>query len=199
MTTMTFQRPALPYELDALQKFVSKETMDYHYNKHHEAYYKKLNALIEGKPESKWSLEEIVKKSSGGIFNNAAQAWNHNLFWTILAPSGGGKPSSTLLEAIHRDFGDFDSFKSAFSNAAANLFGSGWAWLATNNRGKLEITALSNGENPLPFNKRPILGLDVWEHAYYIDYRNRRPDYIEAFWNVINWENVEKYFLEAQK
>ncbi len=192
---MTFQQPDLPYELGDLGKFVSKETMDFHYNKHHKAYFNNLNKLIEGKPESEKSLEAIIQTSSGPIFNNAAQAWNHVFFWNCMSPNGGGSPTGEVKKAIDRDFGGFDGFFSTFSNAAATLFGSGWAWLTTSSDGVLDIMSLANGDNPLKHSKIPLLGLDVWEHAYYIDYRNDRPGYIKNFKEVIHWDFVEKCYL----
>ena len=191
---MAFQQPNLPYDLNALAPFVSEEQMHYHYNKHHAAYFKKLNGLIDGKPESAMSLEDVVKKSSGGVFNNAAQAWNHTFFWDCMSPSGSGKPSGSVLEAIQRDFGSFDAFKKQFSAQATTLFGSGWAWLASDSSGKLEIMPLSNADTPLKHGKTPILTLDVWEHAYYIDYKNERPRFIEEFWDVVHWDFVNKSY-----
>ncbi|NNM42760.1 MAG: superoxide dismutase, partial [Chlamydiae bacterium] len=158
----------------------------------HAGYFTRLNALIDGKPEADLSLKDLVIKSSGGVFNNAAQAWNHTFFWNCMSPSGGGKPTGELLEMITRDFGSLEDFKKKLSDSAAALFGSGWAWLAKDSTGKLEIMPLSNADTPLKYGKEPILTLDVWEHAYYIDYRNRRPDFIEKFWDVVNWEFVAK-------
>ena len=189
---MKHQLPQLPYDLKALAPFVSEEQMDYHYNKHHAAYFNKLNTLIDGKPEADLSLEDLVIKSAGGVFNNAAQAWNHTFFWNCMSPSGGKMPKGDLLEAIKKDFGSFEEFKKKFSDAAAALFGSGWAWLAKDASGKLEIMPLSNADTPLKHQKSALLTLDVWEHAYYIDYRNRRPDFIEKFWDVVNWDFAEK-------
>ena len=191
---MSFKQPDLPYDLKALSPFVSEEQMHYHFNKHHAAYFKKLNGLVEGKPEEQLSLEEVVKKSSGGVFNNAAQAWNHTFFWDCMSPSGGGKPGGDLAAAIDRDFGSLDAFMEQFSTAAATLFGSGWAWLAADDSGKLEIMPLSNADTPLKHNKKPVLTLDVWEHAYYIDYRNERPRFIEQFRDVINWDFAAKCY-----
>ena len=189
---MKHELPKLPYDLKDLAPFVSEEQMDFHYNKHHAGYFTKLNALIDGKPEADLPLRDLVIKSSGGVFNNAAQAWNHTFFWNCMSPSGGGKPKGELLEMITRDFGSLEDFKKKLSDSAAALFGSGWAWLAKDNTGKLEIMPLSNADTPLKYGKEPILTLDVWEHAYYIDYRNRRPDFIEKFWDVVNWEFVAK-------
>ncbi|MDN3507454.1 MAG: superoxide dismutase [Simkaniaceae bacterium] len=192
---MTHKQPELPYDLKALDPFVSEEQMDYHYNKHHATYFKKLNGLIDDKPESDMDLRDIVINSKGGVFNNAAQAWNHTFFWDCMTPSGGGgKPPADVLAAIEAAFGSYDEFKTKFSDAAAALFGSGWAWLAKDASGKLEIMPLSNADTPLKHGKEPILTLDVWEHAYYIDYRNRRPDFIEGFWDVINWDFAKKCF-----
>jgi len=195
---MTFKQPDLPYDLKALAPFVSEEQMHYHYNKHHAAYFKKLNGLVEGKKEEQLSLEEVVVGSSGGVFNNAAQAWNHTFFWDCMSPNGGGEPKGELKEAIDRDFGGLESFMKQFSDAAATLFGSGWAWLASDDQGKLEIMPLSNADTPLKHKKTPILTLDVWEHAYYIDYRNERPRFIEQFKDVIHWDFAQKCYLEAK-
>ncbi len=191
---MTFKQPDLPYALKALTPFVSEEQMDYHYNKHHATYFKKLNALVQGKEEEQHSLETLIKKSSGGIFNNAAQSWNHTFFWNCMSPSGGGQPTGRLKQAIERDFGSMSDFIKQFSDAAATLFGSGWAWLAANEAGRLEIMPLSNADTPLHHNKTPILTLDVWEHAYYIDYRNERPRFIEQFKDVINWDFAQQCY-----
>lgn len=193
---MTFKRPDLPYDLGDLDGFVSEEQMDYHYNKHHEAYFKKLNMLVDGKPEADMDLEKLVIKSDGGVFNNAAQAWNHSFFWECMSPNGGGKPKEKTLAAIEKDFGGFENFKKELSDKAAKLFGSGWAWLAKDESGKIEIMPLSNADTPLKHGKTPILTLDVWEHAYYIDYRNARPQFIEKFFDVINWDFVEKCLVK---
>lgn len=195
---MPFKQPDLPYDLKALAPFVSEEQMHYHYNKHHAAYFKKLNSLVEGKSEAQMSLDEVVKKSSGGIFNNAAQAWNHTFFWDCMSPNGGKAPKGELKDAIIRDFGSFDAFMKQFSDAAAALFGSGWAWLASDAKGKLEIMPLSNADTPLKHGKSPVLTLDVWEHAYYIDYRNERPRFIEQFKDVIHWDFAEKCYKNAK-
>jgi len=184
---MTFQQPELPYAKGALQPFLSEEQMSFHYGKHHAAYFQKLNAAVEGKPEAEMPLRQVVIESAGGVFNNAAQAWNHSFFWNCLSPSGGGEPDGELLAAIRRDFGGFDAFRKAFSDAAATLFGSGWAWLARDTQGKLEIQATSNAGTPLKDGKEPLLTLDVWEHAYYVDYRNDRARFIAGFWDVVNW------------
>lgn len=193
---MAFQQPELPYDLKALAPFVSEEQMHYHYNKHHAAYFKKLNGLIEGKAEENQDLDTVVKNSSGGVFNNAAQAWNHTFFWDCMSPNGGGKPKGELMEAIEKDFGGLDEFMKKFSDSAATLFGSGWAWLASDSSGNLEIMPLSNADTPLKYNKTPILTLDVWEHAYYIDYRNERPRFIEQFRDVIHWDFAENNYKD---
>lgn len=194
---MVFKQPKLPYELKALAPFVSEEQMDYHYGKHHATYFKKLNALVEGKPEEQKSLEILIKESKGGLFNNAAQSWNHTFFWDCMSPNGGGQPTGKLKQAIERDFGGFSAFMQKFSQAAAALFGSGWAWLASDQKGNLEIMPLSNAETPFRLGKKPILTLDVWEHAYYIDYRNKRPDFIEKFQDVINWKFAQECYEKS--
>ncbi len=191
---MPFELPALPYAADALEPFISKETIDFHYGKHHNAYLTNLNKLIVGTEFENASLEEIVEKSEGGIFNNGAQVWNHSFYWECLSPKGGGKPEGLLLETIVRDFGSFDSFKEQFTAAAATLFGAGWAWLSKDKSGILHITKESNAGNPMTHGLIPILTIDVWEHAYYIDKRNLRPAYIEDFWKLVNWKQVEKNF-----
>ena len=191
---MKHELPRLPYNLKDLAPFVTEEQMDFHYNKHHAAYFTKLNTLIDGKPEADRSLEELIIGSNGPIFNNAAQAWNHTFFWNCMSPSGGGDPKGALKMAIERDFGSLAAFREKFSLAAANLFGSGWAWLAKDKEGKLEIMPLSNADTPLKHGKQPIFTLDVWEHAYYIDYRNRRPDFIQKFWDVVDWNFVDKSY-----
>ena len=188
---MAFTLPELPYAKDALAPHISAETLDYHYGKHHAAYVNKLNQLIEGTDFANASLEDIIKKSSGGVFNNAAQVWNHTFYWSCMAPNGGGEPTGKIADAIKSTWGSFDKFKEEFSNASVNQFGSGWGWLVDNG-GKLEIVSTSNANNPMTEGKKPILTCDVWEHAYYIDYRNARPKYVEAFWNLVNWEFVNK-------
>jgi superoxide dismutase, Fe-Mn family len=194
---MAFQQPPLPYALDALQPFLGKEQMTYHYEKHQAAYFKKLNTLVEGKPEAQLSLRDLIVKATGPVFNNAAQAWNHTFLWNSWSPNGGGTPSGKLASAIERDFGSVKDFQKAFSDAAVNLFGSGWAWLTSDKQGKLEIAALSNAGNPLTQSKEPVLTLDVWEHAYYIDYRNDRAKYVETFWTKINWDFAAKNYAQA--
>jgi Fe-Mn family superoxide dismutase len=189
---MAFTLPELPYAKDALAPTISAETIDYHYGKHHAAYVTKLNGLVEGTEHADKSLEDLIKTTSGGIFNNAAQVWNHTFYWHCLSPSGGGAPSGALAEAIDAAFGSFDEFKKQFSDKAATLFGSGWAWLVKNKDGKLEIVQTANAGCPLTDGLTPVLTLDVWEHAYYVDYRNARPKYIESFWNLVNWEFAAK-------
>lgn len=189
---MAFELPPLPYPHDALQPHMSRETLEYHHDKHHKTYVDNLNKLIPGTEFEKMDLETIIKKSSGGVFNNAAQVWNHTFFWNCLSPKGGGQPTGALLEAITRDFGSFDAFKEKFSDASIKQFGSGWGWLVKNKEGRLEITSTSNANNPLTEGQTPLLTCDVWEHAYYIDYRNKRPDFLGAFWKLVNWDFVAK-------
>jgi Fe-Mn family superoxide dismutase len=191
---MKFELPELPFDKGALIPVISEETLEYHWGKHHAAYVNNLNKLIDGTEFTNMDLETIIKKADGGIFNNAAQTWNHTFFWNSLSSNGGGKPGGDLLAAIERDFGSFDNFKSKFSTAAATLFGSGWAWLVKNDDGKLEIMQASNAGTPLTTGKKAILTIDVWEHAYYIDYRNARPKFIEKYWDIVNWNNAEKLF-----
>ncbi|WP_066017285.1 MULTISPECIES: superoxide dismutase [Fe] [Endozoicomonas] len=187
---MAFQLPELPYERDALEPHISKETLDYHYGKHHNTYVVKLNGLVEGTELENKSLEEIIKTSEGGIFNNAAQVWNHTFYWNCLSPNGGGKPSGELAAAIDKAFGSFDEFVAKFSDMAVNNFGSSWTWLVKNTDGSLEIVNTSNAGTPITGDQKPLLTCDLWEHAYYIDYRNVRPDYLKGFWALVNWEFV---------
>ena len=189
---MAHTLPELPYAMDALEPHISRETLEYHYGKHHKTYVDKLNGLIEGTEFADASLEDIVRKSSGGVFNNAAQVWNHTFYWHCLSPNGGGQPDGKLAEAINASFGSFDEFKQQFSDKAVTLFGSGWAWLVKQGDGKLAIAQTSNAETPLTGSGVPLLTCDVWEHAYYIDYRNARPKYLEAFWQLVNWDFVAK-------
>lgn len=189
---MAIQLPALPYSNDALMPFITPETLEFHYGKHHKTYVDKLNAMIPGTEFENATLEEIVTKSSGGMFNNAAQVWNHTFYWNCLAPKAGGEPTGKLKAAIDKDFGSFAAFKEQFTQAALNQFGSGWAWLVQEASGKLAITSTSNASTPVTEGKTPLLTCDVWEHAYYIDYRNARPKYVEAFWNLVNWSFAEK-------
>ncbi len=192
---MAFTLPKLPYAMDALLPYISKETMEFHYGKHHQSYVQKLNELTEGKPESKRSLEEIILSSSGDVFNNAAQIWNHSFYWNCLLPHGAGEPKGVIADAIYRNFGSFAVFKQKFNDASMALFGSGWSWLVKTPDGGLEIVQTKDAGNPLVDGKKPLLVCDLWEHAYYIDYRNVRLKYIEAFWNLANWEFVESCFI----
>jgi len=191
---MSFELPKLPYALNALEPHISQQTLEFHYGKHHQAYVNNLNGLIPGTAFENATLEEIVKKSDGGIFNNGAQVWNHTFYFMQFSPKGGGEPSGKLAEAIKKKFNSFENFKSEFKNAAATLFGSGWAWLVKKNDGTLEIVKESNAGNPLRNGMHPILTIDVWEHAYYLDYQNKRPDYIEMFWHLVDWKIIEKRF-----
>ena len=191
---MPFELPALPYALNALEPHISQETLEYHYGKHHRAYVNKLNALVPGTDFAGKSLEEIIMKADGGIFNNGAQVWNHTFYWHCMSPQGGGDPYNALAAAIDNAFGSFTKFKEAFTNAAITQFGSGWAWLVKNKDGSLEIVQTANAGNPMTEGKKPLLTCDVWEHAYYIDTRNDRPKYVSNFWNVVNWDFVVKNF-----
>ncbi|MBB5217250.1 superoxide dismutase [Fe] [Parapusillimonas granuli] len=185
---MAFTLPPLPYALDALAPTISKETLEYHYGKHHQAYVTNLNNLIAGTEFENAGLEEIVKKSSGGVFNNAAQVWNHTFYWNSMSPNGGGEPTGALLEGIKAKWGSVEGFKDAFNKSAAGNFGSGWTWLVKKPDGSLDIVNTSNAATPLTTSDIPLLTCDVWEHAYYIDYRNARPKYLESFWNLVNWQ-----------
>jgi superoxide dismutase, Fe-Mn family len=197
---MPFQQPPLPFALTALQPFLSEEQLTYHYGKHHAAYFKNLNGLVEGKPEAALSLKEVVVQAPAGpVFNNAAQAWNHSFYWDCMMPHGGGQPKGDLAAAIKRDFNSFEDFKKAISDASVKVFGSGWGWLAADKSGKLEIMGLGNADTPLKHGKEPIITIDVWEHAYYVDYRNERPKYVDGFWNVVNWDFAEKCFQAIVK
>jgi Fe-Mn family superoxide dismutase len=193
---MTHTLPPLPYALDALQPVISKETLEYHYGKHHQAYVTNLNNLIKGTEFENKSLEETILKSSGGVFNNAAQVWNHTFYWNCLTPTGHGEPSGQLADAIKKTFGSFDEFKKLFSQTAITTFGSGWGWLAKNAKGELELVSTSNAQLPMTQGKKALLTCDVWEHAYYIDYRNARPSYVENFWKLVNWDFVAQQFAE---
>ncbi|MCQ3827871.1 superoxide dismutase [Microbulbifer elongatus] len=187
--------PELPYAMDALQPHISKETLEFHYGKHHKTYVDKLNGLLEGTPEADKSLEEVIKSSSGGVFNNAAQIWNHTFYWNCLSPNGGGAATGAVAEAINAAFGSFDKFKEEFTQSAVNNFGSGWTWLVKKADGSVAIVNTSNAETPLTDDSvTPLLTCDVWEHAYYIDYRNARPKYMEAFWALVNWDFVNQNF-----
>ena len=186
--------PELPYAKNALEPHISAETLEFHYGKHHATYVDKLNGMIEGTEFESASLEEIILGSSGGIFNNAAQIWNHSFYWDGLSPNGGGKPEALLADAIDSEFGSFEQFKEAFTASALGNFGSGWTWLVKNSSGSLEIVNTDDAANPMNAGHTPILTCDVWEHAYYIDYRNKRPDYINSFWNLVNWDFVATKF-----
>ncbi len=191
---MPIELPALPYSLDALMPYISKETLEYHYGKHHKAYVDKLNHLLPGSGLEDLSLEKIIKAAKGPLFNNAAQVWNHTFYWHCLSPDGGGQPTGPLLSEIDQTFGSFDAFKEQFSQVAAGHFASGWAWLVKTAEGALEIYSTPNAETPLTQNKTPLLTCDVWEHAYYIDTRNDRAKYIQNFWSLVNWEFVTQNF-----
>ncbi len=188
---MAFTLPPLPYATDALQPHMSKETLEFHHGKHHNAYVVKLNELTAGKPEADKSLEELIKTTEGAVFNQAAQIWNHTFFWEGMKPGGGGAPTGKVADAINASFGSFEEFKKAFTAAAIGQFGSGWAWLVKDGD-KLAIVATSNAGCPLKDGKTPLLTCDVWEHAYYIDYRNLRAKFVESFWNLVNWDFVNK-------
>ncbi|BAB05128.1 superoxide dismutase SodA [Halalkalibacterium halodurans] len=202
---MAFELPKLPYPANALEPHIDEATMNIHHGKHHNTYVTKLNAALEGHSAlAEKSIEALVSDLDAvpenirtAVRNNGGGHANHTLFWQILSPNGGGAPTGELADAINAEFGSFDQFKEKFADAAANRFGSGWAWLVVND-GKLEITSTPNQDTPLMEGKTPILGLDVWEHAYYLNYQNRRPDYISAFWNVVNWDEVAKRYNEAK-
>ena len=188
---MAHELPALPYEKNALEPHISAETLEFHHDKHHATYVTKLNGLLGGSEFENASLEEIVQKApAGGIFNNGAQVWNHTFYFNCMSPNGGGEPSGKLADAINAAFGSVAAFKEKFNDSAVNNFGSGWTWLVQNGDGSLEIVNTSNAANPMRDGKTPLLTADVWEHAYYIDYRNARPKYLEGFWNVVNWDFV---------
>jgi Fe-Mn family superoxide dismutase len=195
---MAFTLPPLPYDKTALAPHISAETLEYHYGKHHQAYVTNLNKLLEGKPEANKSLEDVILSAGEGpVFNNAAQVWNHTFYWHCMKPNGGGQPTGDLADAIKRDFGSFEKFAEDFSNAAATQFGSGWAWLVLNKDKKLAVTKTPNADLPMKHGQKALLTIDVWEHAYYIDYRNARPKYIETFLkSLVNWdfglENLKK-------
>ncbi len=186
--------PPLPYAIDALQPHISQETLEYHYGKHHQAYVTNLNNLIKGTEYENLSLEEIIKKSSGGVFNNSAQVWNHTFYWNCMAPNAGGPATGAVADAINAKWGSFDKFKEEFSKSCVGNFGSGWTWLVKKADGTVDIVNTSNAQTPLTTPDTPLLTCDVWEHAYYVDYRNARPKYVETFWNLVNWEFVNKQF-----
>jgi Fe-Mn family superoxide dismutase len=193
---MAFTLPELPYSKDALAPHISAETLEYHHGKHHKAYVDNLNKLLDGKPEASKSLEEVIMSAEGGVFNNAAQVWNHTFYWSSMKPKGGGQPTGDIAAAITRDFGSFDKLKEEFTQAGITQFGSGWAWLVLEG-GKLKVTKTPNADLPMKHGQKALLTMDVWEHAYYIDYRNARPKYIETFLtSLANWdfanENLKK-------
>ena len=185
----SFTLPPLPWSEDALEPHISKETIQYHYGKHHNAYVTKLNAALDGSPQAGKTLEDIIKTSEGGLFNNAAQVWNHTFYWNCLSSQGGGSPQGEVADRINKKWGNFEAFRKDFDDAAGSNFGSGWTWLVES-AGDLEIFNTSNADTPMVHGKTALLTLDVWEHAYYIDYRNARPSYIKAFWNLVNWDFV---------
>ena len=189
---MTFTLPELPYNRAALEPYISANTIDFHYGKHHQTYVDNLNKLVIGSDFENSTLEEIILKAEGGIFNNAAQIWNHSFYWKCLKPNGGGETTGALADAIKSSFGTFDEFKQKFSTASVTLFGSGWAWLVKDAQGKLQIVQESNAGNPLKKGLKPLLTCDVWEHAYYLDKQNKRPAYVEDFWKIINWDFVSE-------
>lgn len=186
--------PQLPYALDALAPFISKETLEFHYGKHHQTYVTNLNNLIKGGEFENASLEDIVKKSTGGVFNNAAQVWNHTFYWNSMKPNGGGAPTGVLADAINAKWGSFDKFKEEFTKCAVGTFGSGWAWLVKKADGSLDLVSTSNAGTPITGEAIPLITCDVWEHAYYIDTRNARPKYLENFWSLVNWNFASKNF-----
>ena len=186
--------PPLPYAIDALVPHISKETLEFHYGKHHQTYVTNLNNLIKGTEFDAMSLEDVVRKSTGGMFNNAAQIWNHTFYWNSLSPNGGGQPTGALAAAITAKWGTFDAFKDAFTKSAVGNFGSSWTWLVKKADGSLDIVNTSNAATPVTGTDKPLLTCDLWEHAYYIDYRNRRPDYMAAFWSLVNWDFAAKNF-----
>lgn len=196
---MAFELPVLPYGKNRLVPYISEETLEYHYGKHHQTYVTNLNNLVPGTEFEGLSLEEIIMKSSGGIFNNAAQVWNHSFFWHSIKPHGGGKPTGEILSQIEKDFGSYEKFTADFKGAAVSQFGSGWAWLVYKSD-KLHIIKTANAETPITEGYEPIIACDVWEHAYYIDYRNRRPDYVSSFIDhMINWEFASLHLKKAKK
>jgi Fe-Mn family superoxide dismutase len=186
--------PALPYALDALAPHISRETLEFHHGKHHQAYVTNLNGLIKGTEFESMSLEDIVRKSSGGVFNNAAQIWNHTFYWSSLSPKGGGVPTGALATAINAKWGSFDAFKEAFNKSAVGNFGSSWTWLVKKPDGSLDIVNTSNAATPITGADTPLITCDLWEHAYYIDYRNSRPNYLGGYWNLVNWDFASANF-----
>ncbi|MDV6377910.1 superoxide dismutase [Sporosarcina sp. GW1-11] len=202
---MAYELPELPYAYDALEPHIDKETMNIHHTKHHNTYITNVNNALAGHDELLnlpvdeliANLDNVPEEKRGAVRNNAGGHSNHSLFWTILSPNGGGNPTGEVAEAIDKKFGSFDAFKEEFAKAATTRFGSGWAWLSVNN-GEIEVSSTPNQDSPFMEGKTPLLGLDVWEHAYYLNYQNRRPDYISAFWNVVNWDEVEKRYQAAK-
>jgi Fe-Mn family superoxide dismutase len=191
---MAHELPPLPYAKNALEPHISAETIEYHYGKHHQTYVTNLNNLVKGTELEAMALEDIVRKSSGGVFNNAAQVWNHTFYWNCLKPQGGGEPTGALADAINNAFGSFAAFKEKFSTSAVTNFGSGWTWLVKNADGSVELVNTSNAGTPMTTGKTALLTCDVWEHAYYIDYRNARAKYVESFWNLVNWDFVARNY-----
>jgi Fe-Mn family superoxide dismutase len=194
---MAFELPSLPYAKNALAPHISEETLEFHHGKHHKTYVDNLNNLVPGTEFEGQSLEAIIRTSSGGIFNNAAQVWNHTFYWHCLSPNGGGEPTGELADAINETFGSFDIFKEEFTKTSVTTFGSGWGWLVKTSDGKLELASTTGAGNPITEGKTPLLTCDVWEHAYYVDYRNARPAYLKAFWELVNWEYVAEQFANA--
>lgn len=192
---MSFQLPPLPYAKNALEPHISQETLEYHYGKHHSTYVNNLNNLIKGTNFEGKSLEKIIRTAQGGIFNNAAQVWNHTFYWHCLAPNAGGEPTGKIAEVINQHFADFEKFKQQFTDAAIKNFGSGWTWLVKQANGKLSIVNTSNAATPVSGDDKPLLTVDIWEHAYYIDYRNARAEYLTNFWSLVNWQFVEQNLL----
>lgn len=190
--TMAIELPELPYAIDALAPHISQETLEYHHGKHHATYVTKLNAAIPGTEFENMDLPEIIKKASGPVFNNAAQIWNHTFYWNCLSPNGGGEPTGDVADAINKAFGSFSEFQEKFNDKAVNNFGSSWTWLVKNADGSLEIVNTSNAGTPMTDNQIALLTVDLWEHAYYIDFRNARPKYLDAFWKLVNWDYVAK-------
>lgn len=189
-----FTLPKLPYAANALEPVITEKTISFHYGKHHQAYVNNLNGLIKGTPFENEDLETIIKKSEGPTFNNAAQVWNHTFYFFQFSPNGGGEPQGKLADAINKEWGSFDKFKEEFNQAATGLFGSGWAWLVAHPDGKLEIVKESNAGNPMTKGLKPILTFDVWEHAYYLDYQNRRPDHLKEIWNILDWKVISERY-----
>jgi Fe-Mn family superoxide dismutase len=195
---MPFTQPALPYALGALAPYLTEDQMTFHYGKHHAAYYTNLNNLVPGTPNEGKSLEALITEGAGGVFNNAAQCWNHAFYWHCMKAGGGGAPTGALAAAIDRDFGSFDAFKEQFTKAAVTMFGSGWAWLVADADGKLSVWQADGPAGiPMRHGKRAVLTIDVWEHAYYIDYRNLRPKFVEGFWSVVNWDFANAQYAGA--